>query len=58
MTPDLPEGSVRYTDAGYTDYVGEDLFEEATGSRQQTARRKNSKRPHAAAQNYLIQYFK
>ncbi|MEJ7659379.1 MAG: hypothetical protein WKG07_07020 [Hymenobacter sp.] len=33
---DLPVGSVLYTDAGYTDYVAEDVFEEASGSRQQT----------------------
>ncbi len=29
---DLPEGSVLYPDAGYTDYVAEDLFNEASGS--------------------------
>lgn len=58
MAPDLPDGSVLYTDAGYTDYVGEDLFEEAKGNRQQTARKKNSKRPHTPAQNYLIQHFR
>ena len=54
---DLPTGSVLYTDAGYTDYVAEDLFNEASGSQQQTARRKDSKRPHHPAQNFLIQYF-
>ena len=58
MAPDLPEGSVLYTDAGYTDYVGEDLFEEATGNRQQTARKKNSKRAHHPAQAFLIQHFR
>lgn len=58
MATDLPEGSVLYTDAGYTDYVSEDLFEEATGNAQQTARKKNSKRPHHPAQNYLIQHFR
>jgi len=58
MAPDLPEGSVLYTDAGYTDYVGEDLFEQATGNQQQTARKKNSKRPHTPAQTYLIQHFR
>lgn len=58
MAADLPAGSILYTDAGYTDYVGEDLFEEATGNRQQTARKKNSKRPHTAAQTYLIQHFR
>ena len=55
---DLPEGSVLYTDAGYTDYVAEDLFNEASGSQQQTARRKDSKRPHHPAQRFLIQYFR
>ena len=34
---DLPAGSVLYTDAGYTDYVAEDIFHEASGNQQQTA---------------------
>jgi len=55
---DLPAGSVLYTDAGYTDYMAEDLFNEASGSQQQTARRQNSKRPHHPAQSFLIQYFR
>lgn len=55
---DLPVGSVLYTDAGYTDYVAEDLFNEASGSEQRTARRKDSKRPHHPAQSFLIQYFR
>lgn len=55
---DLPEGSTLYTDAGYTDYVTEDLFNEASGSWQQTARKTNSKRPHHPAQRFLIQYFR
>lgn len=55
---DLPAGSTLYTDAGYTDYVAEDVFEEATGSRQQSARRGNSKRPHHPAQSFLIQHFR
>ncbi|SMB99956.1 transposase IS4 family protein [Hymenobacter roseosalivarius DSM 11622] len=46
LDPDLPEGSVLYTDAGYTDYAHEEICEEATGSEQHTARRTNSKRPH------------
>lgn len=58
LAPDLPAGSVLYTDAGYTDYVGEDLFEEATGNRQQTARKKNSHRPHEPHENFLIQHFR
>jgi hypothetical protein len=55
---DLPAGSVLYTDAGYTDYLAEDLFNEASGSQQQTARKQNSKRPHHPAQSFLIQYFR
>ena len=55
---DLPAGSVLYTDAGYTDYVAEDIFNEASGSQQQSARRQNSKRPHHPAQRFLIQYFR
>ena len=58
LTLDLPAGSVLYTDAGYTDYLAEDLFHEASGSQQQTARRQNSKRPHHPAQSFLIQYFR
>ncbi len=56
LDPDLPEGSVLYTDAGYTDYAHEEVFEDATGSQQQTARRANSKRPHAPARAFLIQH--
>lgn len=55
---DLPAGSILYTDAGYTDYIAEDLLHEASGSQQQSARRTNSKRPHHPAQNFLIQYFR
>ena len=55
---DLPAGSVLYTDAGYTDYMAEDLFNEASGSQQQTARKQNSKRPNHPAQTLLIQYFR
>lgn len=55
---DLPAGSVLYTDAGYTDYAAEDLFNEASGSQQQSARRKDSKQPHHPAQRFLIQYFR
>ena len=58
LAPDLPAGSVRYTDAGYTDYVAEDLFEEATGNRQQSARSRNSQRPHEPHESFLIQHFR
>jgi len=58
MAVDLPAGSVLYTDAGYTDYALEDVFAEATGGQQQTARKANSKRPHSPAQRFLIQYFR
>ncbi len=47
-----------YTDASYTDYVAEDIVNEASGSQQQTARRKNSKRPHHPAQALRLPYFR
>lgn len=58
LDPDLPAGSVLYTDAAYTDYAHEDVFAEATGCQQQTARRSNSKRPHTPARAFLIQHFR
>ena len=58
MSPELPEGSVLYADAGYTDYVWEDLFEEATGCQLLVARKRNSKRPHHPSQAFLIQHFR
>ncbi len=58
MALDLPEGSVLYTDAAYTDYALEDVFANATGGQQQTARKGNSNRPHSPAQRFLIQYFR
>lgn len=58
LEPDLPEGSVLYPDAAYTDYPHEDVFAEATGSEQHTARRANSKRPHEPARRCLIQHFR
>jgi len=41
---DLPKGSVLYAKNGYTDYVAEDLFNEASENSQQTARRQNGQR--------------
>jgi hypothetical protein len=58
LDPDLPQGSVLYTDAGYTDYAHEDVFEEATGSEQHSARRQNSKRLHEPARAVLIRHFR
>jgi len=58
LDPELPEGRVLYTDAAYTDYAHEDVFAEATGSQQHTARRKSSKRPHEPARALLIQPFR
>lgn len=55
---DLPDGSVLYADAAYTDYAHEDVFEEATGCQQHTARRANSKRPHEPVRRFLIQHFR
>jgi hypothetical protein len=56
--PDLPAGSTLYTDAGYTDYAHEDVFQEATRCQQHTARRANSQRPHHPARAFLIQHFR
>jgi len=56
--PELPAGSVRYPDAGCTDYAWQDVFAEATGNRPQSARQQNSQRPHHPAQNALTQHFR
>lgn len=55
---DLPEGSVLYADAAYTDYTHEEVFDEATGCQQHTARRANSKRPHEPARRFLIHHYR
>jgi len=54
LDPDLPEGSVLYTDAAYTDYAHEDVFAEATGCQQQTARTASAPtRPRALCSSSL-----
>lgn len=58
MAVDLPEGSILYTDNAYTDCVLEDVFAEATGGEQQTARKANSKCPHSPAHQFLLHYFR
>ena len=58
LAPDLPAGSVLYADAGYTDYGWEDLFADASGNRQLTARKRNSTRPHAPHETFLLQHFR
>ena len=58
LAQDLPEGSVRYPDTGYPDYVAKDVFEKATGCRQQTARKKKSWRPHEPHEAFLLQHFR
>jgi hypothetical protein len=50
---DLPEGSVICADKAYTDYHYEDLLKEAAGLQLKAQRRKNSKRPMAAWEEYL-----
>ena len=47
-----------HTDAGYTDYAAEDLFKDATGNRQLTARKKNRTRPRAPHETFLLPYFR
>lgn len=58
LSPELPEGSVLYADAAYTDYAWEELFAEATGARLLAARRGNSKQPHDPAEAFLIQHYR
>ncbi len=50
---DLPEGSVICADKAYTDYHYEDLLKEAAGVHLKAHRRKNSKRPMPAWEEYL-----
>ena len=57
LAPDLPAGSVLYTDAGYPDYVGEDRFEEATGNGQQTARKKTAPGPTPRTKTFCFRTF-
>ena len=49
---DLPEGSIIYADKAYTDYDYEDLLEEV-GLHLKAQRKKNSKRPLAAWEEFL-----
>lgn len=48
----LPEGSIIYADKAYTDYDYEDLLEEV-GLHMKAQRKKNSKRPMAAWEEFL-----
>jgi hypothetical protein len=50
---DLPEGSIICADKAYTDYHHEDLLKEAAGLHLKAQRRKNSKRPRPAWEEYL-----
>ena len=50
---DLPEGSIICADKAYTDYHHEDLLREAAGLHLKAQRRKNSKRPMPAWEEYL-----
>ena len=50
---DLPEGSIICADKAYTDYHYEDLLKEAAGLHLKSQRRKNSKRPMPAWEEFL-----
>ena len=50
---DLPEDSIILADKAYTDYDYEDLLEEAAGLHLKAQRKKNSKRPMAAWEEFL-----
>lgn len=58
LAPQLPEGSVLYADAAYTDYDWEQAWCEVEQVALQAARRATSKRPHEPWQNFLIQHFR
>jgi len=58
LAPLLPEGSVLYADAAYTDYDWEQAWCEVEQVELQAARRTTSKRPHEPWQNFLIQHFR
>jgi hypothetical protein len=58
LSPPLPEGSVRYAEAAYTDYEGEERWAETEQVQLRAARRSNSKRPHPSWQQFLIQPFR
>ncbi|MDP9381966.1 MAG: transposase [Chloroflexota bacterium] len=49
----LPEGSTIFADKGYTDYDHEDLLQEAGGLHLKAQRKKNSKRPMPAWEEFL-----
>lgn len=58
LGPQLPEGSVLYADAAYTDYEWEDAWRETEQVALQADRRANSMRPHEPWENFLIQHFR
>jgi hypothetical protein len=53
MPLNLPEGSILYADAAYTDYKTEEMLSD-DGIRLLAARKANSKRPHEPWVEYLI----
>jgi hypothetical protein len=52
---DLPEGSIIHADEGYTDYDYEDLLLEEAGLHLKVPRKKNSKRPLLAWEEFFWQ---
>ena len=58
LGPQLPEGSVLYADAAYTDYDCEDSWREGEQVALVVARKATSKRPHEPWQNFLLQSFR
>ena len=55
---DLPAGSVVYGDKAYTDYTMEDMLAEAGEVTLVADRKKDSTRPHAAWQTYVLQVYR
>lgn len=58
MNIDLPENSTLVGDSGYTDYKLEDLYAEHDKINLWVERKKNSKRPHSPAVNFLIKLWR
>jgi hypothetical protein len=54
----LPEGSIIYCDAGYTDYDAEDNFQQSEGVSLQVMRKKNSRRADPPWVAYIKQHLR
>lgn len=58
MNINLPENSELVADSAYTDYEWEDLYLECENIQMLVDRKKNSKRPHCVAMQYLLKQWR